>query len=97
MCGILRTEPMWQLDLSVQQYPTGLSCTLCATQERLPELKRLRQEVIKSSRAASRSSRHYKDRAGMATEVDEQSGAIVPFRGGGDGGGGIRYGGMQDG
>lgn len=62
----------------------------CTPQERLPELKRLRQEVIKSSRAASRSNRQYKDRAGMATEVDEQTGAIVPFQGGGQGGGGIR-------
>ena len=49
-------------------------------------MKRTRQEVIRASRAAARSNRQYKDKAGMPGELDEQSGAIVPYRGGGGGG-----------
>lgn len=68
-------------------------------QERLHELKRLRQQVIKSSRSAARNSRQYKNRAGMVTDeagaggaadTSAGGGAMVPYRGGG--GGGIRWG-----
>lgn len=59
-------------------------------QERLPELKRLRGEVVKASRSAAKSSRQYRERAGDMDRVEDAggAGAIVPYNEGGHRGGG---------
>jgi hypothetical protein len=61
-------------------------------QERLPELKRLRGEVVKSSRSAAKSTRQYRSQAGDMDRVEDAggAGALVPYNGGGGGGGGLK-------